>query len=41
MRLWSVHPKYLDARGLVVLWREALRAQAVLPGGVDVWEKGR
>ena len=30
MRLWSVHPKYLDARGLVALWREALLAQAVL-----------
>lgn len=28
MRLWSVHPKYLDARGLVALWREALLAQA-------------
>ena len=32
MRLWSVHPKYLDARGLVALWREALLAQAVLTG---------
>jgi len=21
MRLWSLHPKYLDARGLVALWR--------------------
>lgn len=30
MRLWSVHPKYLDVRGLVALWREALLAQAVL-----------
>src|SRR5215467_14035359 len=30
MRLWTVHPKYLDARGLVTLWREALLAQAVL-----------
>lgn len=30
MRLWSLHPKYLDARGLVALWREALLAQAVL-----------
>lgn len=28
MRLWSLHPKYLDARGLVALWREALLAQA-------------
>ena len=32
MRLWSVHPKYLDTRGLVALWREALLAQAVLRG---------
>lgn len=32
MRLWSLHPKYLDARGLVALWREALLAQAVLGG---------
>lgn len=30
MRLWSIHPKYLDARGLVALWREGLLAQAVL-----------
>ena len=32
LRLWSFHPKYLDARGLVALWREALLAQAVLKG---------
>lgn len=32
MRLWSVHPRYLDAIGLVALWREALLAQAVLHG---------
>ena len=32
MRLWSLHPKYLDVRGLVALWREALLAQAVLRG---------
>jgi hypothetical protein len=32
MRLWSLHPKYLDARGLVALWREALLAKAVLQG---------
>jgi hypothetical protein len=30
MRLWTVHPKYLDARGLVALWRETLLAQKVL-----------
>ena len=32
MRLWSLNPEYLDARGLVALWREALLAQAVLKG---------
>jgi hypothetical protein len=32
MRLWTVHPKYLDARGLVAAWREALLAQKVLAG---------
>ena len=32
MRLWTLHPKYLDAKGLVALWREALLAQKVLRG---------
>jgi len=32
MRLWSIHPSYLDSKGLVALWREALLAQAVLAG---------
>lgn len=32
MRLWTIHPKYLDAQGLVALWREALLARAVLRG---------
>lgn len=32
MRLWSLHPKYLDAQGLVALWREGLLARAVLCG---------
>lgn len=32
MRLWSLHPQYLDARGLTALWRETLLAQAVLRG---------
>jgi hypothetical protein len=30
MRLWSLHPEYLDARGLVALWREGLLARKVL-----------
>jgi hypothetical protein len=32
MRLWSIHPQYLDSKGLVALWREALLAQKVLSG---------
>ena len=32
MRIWSVHPKYLDAKGLVALWRETLLAKNVLQG---------
>jgi len=32
MRLWTLHPRYLDARGLVAAWREALLAQKVLRG---------
>lgn len=33
MRLWTVHPKYLDTKGLVALWREGLLARKVLRGG--------
>jgi hypothetical protein len=32
MRIWSLHPSLLDARGLVALWREGLLAQKVLRG---------
>jgi hypothetical protein len=32
MRLWSIHPKYLDSKGLVALWREGLLAKHVLEG---------
>ncbi len=32
MRIWTLHPNYLDAAGLVSLWREALLAQKVLRG---------
>lgn len=32
MRLWSLHPKYLDTKGLVALWRETLLAKNVLEG---------
>lgn len=30
MRIWSIHPKYLDTKGLVSLWRETLLAKNVL-----------
>lgn len=30
MRIWSLHPKYLDAKGIVALWRETLLAKHVL-----------
>ena len=30
MRIWSLHPSYLDAKGLVALWRETLLAKNVL-----------
>ncbi len=32
MRLWSIHPSYLDSAGLVALWRESLLAKKVLEG---------
>lgn len=32
MRLWSIHPRYLDRQGLIALWREGLLAQKVLAG---------
>ncbi len=32
MRLWSLHPRYLDRQGLCAVWREGLLAQQVLRG---------
>jgi len=32
MRIWSLHPHYLDTKGLIALWREALLAKHVLEG---------
>lgn len=32
MRLWSIHPKYLDTKALLAVWREGLLAQKVLAG---------
>ncbi len=39
MRLWSLHPKYLDAKGLVAAWREGLLALAVLEGKTKGYRK--
>jgi len=32
LRLWSLHPSYLDQKALVAVWREGLLARAVLRG---------
>jgi hypothetical protein len=32
MRIWTIHPRYLDRQGLTAVWRESLLAQAVLLG---------
>jgi hypothetical protein len=34
MRLWSLHPRYLDAKGLQAVWREGLLAKKVLQGNI-------
>jgi hypothetical protein len=39
MRLWTIHPKYLDAKGLTALWREGLLARAVLHGKTKGYTK--
>jgi len=39
MRLWTIHPMYLDAKGLVALWREALLAKKVLEGRTKGYTK--
>jgi hypothetical protein len=39
MRLWSIHPEYLDSKGLVALWRETLLAQKVLLGNTKGYTK--
>jgi hypothetical protein len=35
MRLWSLHPEYLDTKGLVALWREGIMARNVLMGKTE------
>jgi hypothetical protein len=32
VRIWTLHPQYLDPQGLVALWRESLLTRAVLRG---------
>lgn len=32
MRLWSIHPRYLDVQSLVAVWREGLLAKKVSEG---------
>jgi hypothetical protein len=39
MRLWTLHPQYLDAKGLVAVWREALLAQHVLSGATTGYRR--
>ena len=41
MRLWSLHPKYLDRMGLLALWRESLLAQKVLAGATRGYRRHR
>lgn len=38
MRLWSLHPGYLDPRGLVACWREALLARKVIQGDTQGYQ---
>jgi hypothetical protein len=38
MRLWSIHPKYLDVKGFVGLWREALLVKKVLQGKTKAYK---
>ena len=39
MRLWTVQPRFLDAKGLVALWREGLLAKAILEGKTHGYQK--
>lgn len=32
MRLWTLHPRFLDTKGLTAVWREGLLARKVLRG---------
>ena len=37
MRIWSIHPMYLDWMGLGAQWREGLLAQKVVQGKTNGW----
>jgi hypothetical protein len=37
MRIWSIHPQYLDWKGLGAQWRECLLAQKVIQGETKGW----
>lgn len=37
MRLWSLHPRYLDWKGLGADWREGLLGQAIILGKTKGW----
>jgi len=37
MRLWTLHPRHLDAIGLVSVWRKALLARQVLRGRTQAY----
>ncbi len=39
MRLWSIHPSYLDRKGLLAVWREGLLAMKVLQGKTKGYRK--
>lgn len=39
MRIWSIHPKYLDSKRLTAQWREALLCRAVLEGKTKGYTK--
>jgi len=39
MRLWSIHPSYLDRQGLLAVWREGLLALKVLKGETIGYKK--
>ncbi|WP_369693163.1 pyrimidine dimer DNA glycosylase/endonuclease V [Acetomicrobium mobile] len=36
MRIWSLHPRYLDGKGLVALWREGQSLSEVRHGFLQI-----